>query len=317
MLAQKVETGSEILLLSPAFSVAEEVAQQAVRYWQAQGMRPVLMPHALGKHHAYSGTDAERLADLTAALEHPTAAAIHCLRGGYGFTRILDEMPLQALLAAHPKYLLGFSDITAGLLAWQAAGFGHLAVHAPMAPHLGDAATVASGSRSMPSRYAPDAAALATYLTKGQLGFSWQDPSATAQAGLQITAPITGGNLTLLAHSIGSKYPLRAAGHMLFIEEVGEQLYHTDRMLLQLRRAGALEGVVAVLLGHFTDMKDLPAGFGSTVQEMVQSHLPGVPIAAGLPAGHARPNWPVPFGVPLVLEATQDGWSLHTLETGA
>jgi muramoyltetrapeptide carboxypeptidase len=205
---------------------------------------------------------------------------------------------LQQLLTANPKYLLGFSDITAGLLAWQAAGFGQWAVHAPMAAHMADPQS-------------PEALALIGYLQTGAYSLSWQDDTAATHPNLRLVAPITGGNLTLLAHSIGSKYPLEASGHILFLEEVGEQLYHIDRLLLQLKRAGALEGVLGVLLGHFTDTKDLPQGFGSTLLEIVRSYFPHVPVAAGLPAGHAQPNWPVPFGVEVVLKAEGGEWRLN------
>jgi len=320
--------GSEVVLISPAFAVEQAVAQQAMRYWQQMGMVPILMPNALGKHGAFSGTDAERRADFVAALEHPTARAIHCLRGGYGLTRILDQLPLE-LLQGFPKYLIGFSDITAGLLAWQALGFGHLAVHAPMAGHLTDTtgtgtsapdkaapdknnADKAAPDKNNPDKAeagtsAPDASALATYLQTGTFAHTWAHPSADTYAGTWLHAPLTGGNLTLLAHTVGTRYQLHAQGKILFLEEVGEQLYHTDRMLLQLRRAGALEGVRAVLLGHFTDMKDLPQGYGQTLKEIVLEHMGAVPIAAGYPAGHAQPNYLLPYS-PVVLAAEAGSW---------
>lgn len=256
------------------------------------------MPHGLGKHHAYSGTDEERRADLLAALQEPEAKAIHCLRGGYGLTRILDDLPLQDLLRQYPKYLIGFSDITAGLLGWEEAGFGAWAVHGPMASHLGDAK-------------AADAQALHRLLLDGVLDLRWQDASASRANGFAAVAPVTGGNLTLLAHTVGSRYPLRAEGKFLLLEEVGEQLYHIDRMLVQLRRAGMLQGLAGVLLGHFTDIKDIPQGFGATVVEIVRGHVPaGTVVVAGLPAGHDRPNYPVPFGVPLQLAAKAGVWHL-------
>ena len=290
--------GDGVLLLAPAFAVADDVAENAMRFWEHVGMRPTLMPHALGRYNTYAGTDEERLADMLAALQDTEAKAIHCLRGGYGFTRILDALPLQNLLRLHPKYLLGFSDITAGLLAWQAVGFGHLAVHAPMASHLKD-------------WNAPEALALAEYLTTGHLHTTWQDVSANREPHIDITAPITGGNLTLLAHTVGSQYPLKAAGHILFLEDVGEQLYQIDRMMVQLKRAGALEGVKGIVLGYFTDLKDTTPRFGTTVEEIVRAHAPiGVPIIAGYPAGHARPNLPIPFGVEARLQVKDSTCSL-------
>lgn len=299
----RLQPGDTVLLLAPAFAVAEEVAQQAVRFWEAQGLRVRIMPHGLGKHHAYSGTDEERRADLLAALQDSDAKAIHCLRGGYGLTRILDDLPLQELLREYPKYLIGFSDITAGLLGWEETGFGAWAVHGPMASHLGDAK-------------ATDAQALRHWLLDGTLDLRWKHASASRVTGFAGVAPVTGGNLTLLAHSVGSRYPLRAEGKFLLLEEIGEQLYHIDRMLVQLRRAGMLQGLAGVLMGHFTDIKDIPQGFGATVEEIVREHVPAdTVIAAGLPAGHDRPNYPVPFGVPLQLTASDTGWRLSGVLT--
>lgn len=302
----RLQPGDTVLLLAPAFAVADDVVQQAVRFWERLGLKARILPHGLGKHHAYAGTDADRSADLRAALEDPEAQVIHCLRGGYGLTRILDDLPLGRLLERHPKVLIGFSDITAGLLAWEASGFGAWAVHGPMASHLADPE-------------AADAQALAAWLLEERLDLRWADASPRSAAGFSAVASVTGGNLTLLAHTVGSRYPLRAEGKFLLLEEVGEQLYHIDRMLLQLRRAGMLDGLAGILMGHFTDVKDIPQGFGATVEEIVQTHVPaGTVIAAGLPAGHDRPNYPVPFGMPLRLEAL-DGhqWRLASEAIGA
>lgn len=297
-----VAPGTPVYLVAPAFAVSAEVAGQAMAFWQGLGMQPRLMPHALGRHHAFAGTDEERLADLRQALAAPGPGIVHALRGGYGLSRLLDALPLAELLAAAPKHLYGFSDITAGLLAWEAVGQGAYACHAPMASHLADAA-------------APDAAALAGLVTTGKLAFGWEDPSAQALDGLAVVGPATGGNLTLLAHTLGSAYPVRAAGKILLIEEVGEQRYHLDRMMLQLCRAGALDGALAVLLGHVTDVRDTTPPFGQSVYEIVRTHVPaGIPVVAGVPVGHARPNYPIPFGRPLRLEARHGQWTLEALE---
>lgn len=297
-----VAPGTPVYLLAPAFATSAEAAGYAMAFWQSLGMQPRLMPHALGQHHAFAGTDEERLADLRHALEAPGPGIVHALRGGYGLSRLLDALPLADLLAAAPKHLWGFSDITAGLLAWEAAGQAAYACHAPMASHLADPA-------------APDAAALARLATTGQLSFGWDDPSAQVLDGLAVVGPATGGNLTLLAHTIGSAYPVQAAGKILLIEDVGEQRYHLDRMLLQLRRAGALDGALAVLLGHFTDIRDTTPAFGQSVYEIVRTHVPAeIPVVGGAPIGHARPNYPIPYGRPLRLEARHGQWTLEALE---
>lgn len=279
-----LKPGDAIRLVSPSFKVERETAESAHEFWREAGFKPEFGVHALGQFFNYSASDDDRLADLQAAFDDPQVRLVHCLRGGYGLTRYLDRLDLRRFIE-NPKWLVGFSDITALLLALESQSIA--CIHGPMASHF---------------REAKVRAALIEALTKGTVSANWKDESA--QADVSFEGSVTGGNLTLLAHTTGSRYPLDSQGKILFLEEVGEQLYHTDRMMLQLRRAGKLEGLAGLLVGHFTEMKDTATPFGNGVEQIVLDHAAryGYPIVFSFPAGHHPWNLPLPFGVPLHIE---------------
>jgi muramoyltetrapeptide carboxypeptidase len=122
----------------------------------------------------------------------------------------------------------------------------------------------------------------------------------------------------LLTHSLGSQYELDSQNKILFIEEVGEQLYHIDRMMLQLQRAGKLQGLKALLVGHFTEVKDTATPFGKTVKEIILDHTAGYgyPILFGYPAGHHKMNLPLPIHVPIKIERKQGSCRLAYARDG-
>ncbi len=279
--------GGKIILPAPSFRVETDVHEDAFRFWQEAGFRPEFTPNSRRAHFNYSSEDDLRFADMQAALNDPDAQAIHCLRGGYGLTRYLDRLDFTQFLEK-PKWLVGFSDVTALLLALDNLGIA--CVHGPMASHFRDADVRRS---------------LIQFLTGNGLSINWKDEAGSGD--ILFSGEITGGNLTLLCHTLGSGYELESQGKILFLEEVGEQLYHTDRLLLQLRRAGKLEGLAGLIIGHFTEMKDTTNPFGKTVEEIVLDHAGryGYPIVFGFPAGHHKWNLPLPFGVPVQIERTR------------
>lgn len=247
--------GGKIALLSPSFKVDETVAQMAYALWKAEGFSPVFSLNSLKASDNYSGNDDQRRQDFQAALDDPEVQVIHCLRGGYGLTRYLDRIDFSKFKQS-PKWLVGFSDITAMLLALDNQGIA--CIHGPMASHIQDDKVRES---------------LIDLLTKGTLSVDWKDYSEEDE--VVVEGQATGGTLTLLCHSLGSPYELDSQNKILFIEEVGEQLYHIDRMMLQLQRAGKLEGLRALLAGHFTEVKDTATPFGKTVKEIILDHAAG------------------------------------------
>jgi muramoyltetrapeptide carboxypeptidase len=233
-----------------------------------------------------AGDDARRLDELRGALADPRARAVVAARGGYGATRLLRALDPDEVRAAG-KLLIGFSDVTALHALWRRAGLRSL--HAPMVCGLGRASTpeLARARWIEAAEGAPPAPIGGLRVVVG---------------GPRVTAPLAGGNLAVLAALVGTPYHADLAGSVLFVEDVGERPYRLDRMLVQLRDAGALAGVRGVVLGTFTDCA--PGPDGRTAEEVLDEHLGalGVPMLAGLRAGHVDDNQPLPLGARVTLD---------------
>ncbi|MEZ4399630.1 MAG: LD-carboxypeptidase [Kofleriaceae bacterium] len=234
-----------------------------------------------------AGDDARRADELTRLLRDPDVRAILVARGGFGITRILPMLD-PALLRADPKPIVGFSDATA-LLAWAAAA-GVRAIHGPVVAQLGE----------LP---ADDTAVLVRALTAARPDGTW--PGALTPLGPR--TPCAGalipGNLTLLAHLVGSPWQVDATGGVLLIEEVGEKPYALDRDLTQLDLAGLVRGATGAVVGDLTRCSDPPHVAGAVddpgpARVVVAERLArfGVPGWWGAPVGHGARNRSVPFG---------------------
>jgi len=282
-----LEPGDLVLSVSPSrrlYPAELDAFQQTMKAW---GMQVQLGKYIYSAWHQQAGTDSQRLADLQWALDHPTAKAIFASRGGYGLTRILDQLD-WSLFRENPKWLIGFSDFTPALITAQ--GLGIVSAHGTVPRLFGQE----GNEHAITSIYA---------LLRGlPLVYNWL-PNKTYNIGqsLKLEAPITGGNLTMLANSIGTDTDLMANGHILFLEDVGEAHYQLDRSLTHLSRAGKLRDIKAVILGQFTELRDTSADFGQDIAAMLASHLPGVPVLSGFPAGHVPDNRAIPFGMPALL----------------
>jgi muramoyltetrapeptide carboxypeptidase len=260
----------------------------------------VLGAHVGARYGYLAGTDAERLADLNAALADPTINAIWCMRGGYGLTRILDAVDMRAL-ARRPKPVIGFSDITALLLAlWHVTGVATF--HGPTARQALPAftrrhfervlATAAPAGRL--ERLSPPADVLAP---------RW--PRIVAIRGGRAEGPLVGGNLSLLQCLVGTRWCPDLDGALLFLEEVNEDLYRVDRMLSHLRLAGLLDRLAGVIIGQFTEMKRNTGDGALGFHDVLEHYLGplGVPVAYGFPIGHMEEQWTLPIGVRARLDA--------------
>lgn len=216
------------------------------------------------------------------ALDHPEAKVIFASRGGYGVTRILDRLDWSGFLE-RPKWLVGFSDFTPMLAT--AVGLGVAAVHGIVPRLFGQA----GNEQALGSLYA---------LLRGMpLSYGWVPPRVyNVQGDFSLTGQLFGGNLAMLANSIGTDTEVSANGRILLLEDVGEAHYAIDRMMVQLTRAGILNGVQAVLVGQFTELRDQATDFGLDVPALIAQHVPGVPVLAGFPIGHVPDNRAVPLG---------------------
>lgn len=256
---------------------------------ESWGLNPVLGKNIRKEHNLFAGTDEERLEDVQWALDDPGIKGVIIARGGYGTTRILDALDFSKF-KTQPKWICGFSDITSLLCRLDNEGIA--SVHSPM---------VTSIYRDV---RADDA------MRKALFGERLEYEIAARKENVQGKAQATmiGGNLTMITNSIGTSSEINTAGRILFLEEVGEYIYHLDRMLVHLKRAGKLGGLTGVIIGDFSSMKDHNDTFGYSTIEVLKSHFNELdcPVVYGFPAGHENHNLTLMYGVPVNLDARED-----------
>jgi len=295
----RLRAGSRVAVVAPSGCNDPGLVADGCRLLSAWGLDVEVAPHALASHPDLgylAGGDADRAADLQRAWLDPEIDAVLCARGGYGAQRIVDRLDWAAMAAAPPKIFAGFSDITALHEAF-ALRLGVPTLHAP---NVGGDSFIAFPDAQHGLRRAlfepdcPDTRVLA-----------WDGADRVIPG--RATGLTAGGNLSLLAAGLGTpdgRQPGPSgrgfAGCILLLEDVREEGYRLDRMLTQLLRAGALDGVRGIALGSWTD-----CGPPETVRRVMQDRLGGlgVPVAWGLPFGHTAPQPTIPLGVPAELDA--------------
>jgi muramoyltetrapeptide carboxypeptidase len=250
--------------------------------------------------HYFSGTDEERLNDLQEMLDDDSIKAILCARGGYGLSRIIDDLDFKKF-TKHPKWIIGFSDITV-LHAHILQQYKIATLHAPMAGAFNEGEYENEYVQSLKN------ALLGRpydYFVKG---------NALNRLG-ECEGKLVGGNLALVAHLIGSKSSFNTKNKILFLEDVGEYLYNIDRMMIQLKRAGMLDKLSGLIFGGFTEMKDTTIPFGSSIYDILQHHVKeyDYPVCYDFPVSHDKENYALKVGVKHTLSVTTQGVQLKEI----
>ncbi|CAN5840390.1 LD-carboxypeptidase [soil metagenome] len=273
MIPAALQRGDTVAVVSPCGPVLDHgVLDDSIAVVRSWGLHVVEGAHARAAAGHVAGSDGQRAADLNAAIADPVVRGVWVARGGYGLTRILNRVDWDAL-ATDPKIIVGFSDVTALLVAaWQ--GVGLVSVHGHFAGPL-TAQPVEARDR------------LRAVLFGEVVDVLVGSPLPGAPVG-QVTAPLIGGNLTVLAALAGTPDALDAAGCVLLLEEVGEAPYRVDRLLTQLRHSGALDGVVGVVVGAPVACDPPATRPSSTFADVVTDRLGdlGVPVVTDLSIGH-------------------------------
>jgi muramoyltetrapeptide carboxypeptidase len=298
----RLAPGARVALLSPSGAVLEpDDIDRSAELCRALGLEPVVMPAAARRHGYLAGTDDERLGDLQQALNDASIGAIWCIRGGFGLTRILARIDFTAL-ERYPRIILGFSDITALLLAANTAT-GIVTFHGPVARN---GLTAYARQRLEQVMFDPTPAGrLPLPSARAGVVVPREPRVVTLQAGVA-DGPLMGGNLTLIQCLIGTRMLPSFKGALLFLEDVGEDLYRIDRSMAHLRDAGVLDDIAGLVLGHFTDMKRTTAEGARAFHEVLLDYIEplGIPAAYGFPIGHIDDQWTLPLGIPARLDAT-------------
>lgn len=309
-----IRPGDTIELVAPAGAIQNAGAIDAFRAsLEAAGFRVRLDPAlATRRHHDRAGTDDERAAELNRAFRDPQVRGVFAVRGGYGLTRILDQLDYEAL-RRDPKVITGYSDLTALHLAC-ARRARVVTFHAPMAGAWLDAGAEGPSFAARSFRdmvLAPVAA------------FPWAVPLPAGATLERVGAGraegrLCGGNLSLICATLGTPYAIEPAGRILFLEDVNEKPYRVDRMLSQLQLAGVLDAAAGIVAGSFTfddDGPGDPAAEQARIGEILREYLArsGKPAVLGFPAGHVTDNATLPHGARVRLDA--DEGTLEILES--
>ena len=263
-----------------------------------------LAAHAASEHGTYAGTAAQRLADLQRAMDDEDVRLILCSRGGYGCVHLLEGLRFDGVRRA-PKWLAGFSDITALHCRWQHEGLATL--HAPMARHL----TVEP----------PD-----DFCTVAMRDVLFGQTGNRADGGTYACAPhklnrhgtgegiLRGGNLAVAYGLRGTPYDIPAEGTVLFIEDVGERPHAVERMVYNLRLGGVLQRLAGVVVGQFTGYEE-DRSLGKELYAALADVLTccTCPVCFGFPVGHTPMNVPLVCGSRVRLEVDRKGARLLPL----
>ncbi len=294
--------GNRVALVAPAGPVLErDDLMRAQELCRALDYEPVLGQNAHKRYGYLAGSDEERLSDLNAALRDSAIDAVWCIRGGYGSLRLLDRVDFSAV-ARRPKALIGFSDITTLLNAINRCT-GVVTFHGPVAR-----AAMPGFSRSHFSRVLTSAqpAGRLDRLESPENGVIPQENRIVTLTGGTAEGPLIGGNLTLLHCLAGTAYFPDFEGALLFLEDVGEDLYRVDRMLAHFRTLGVLHHLAGAIIGRFTQMDRATSEGALGFDEVLATYFGslGIPVAYGFPIGHIGAQWTLPLGVRARLDAT-------------
>lgn len=290
-----LEKGDIIGIVCPAGHMEMQKAFTCIETLQQWGYR-VKVGKTLGSRskNYFSGTDEERLNDLQQMIDDDSVKAVLCGRGGYGISRIIDDIDFRKF-RKKPKWIIGYSDVTV-LHSHIHSNFKIATLHSPMAAAFNN-----GGYKNKYVLSLKDA-------LEGKKA-NYQCKSNKRNRNGNVKGALVGGNLALLAHLVGTASDIDTKGKILFLEDVGEYLYNTDRMLYQLKRGGKFKGLKGLMIGGFTDTKDTTRPFGKKIYDIIADVISeySFPVCYDFPVSHEKENYALKVGVTYNLQVTNRG----------
>lgn len=273
-----LKKGDTIMILAPAGKIKDKKAVDAgielANHW---GLVVFFGNHLLSQDNSFAGTDEERLEDLQKALNDPSIKAIWAARGGYGLVRIIDDIDFS-VFKLQPKWIIGYSDIT--VLHNKLHEMGYQSIHGqmPLTLNLDEPLQ----RESMQTLYQS--------LFGRNLQYKLRSSELNRKG--ESSGQLVGGNLSIVYSMLGSDTNLNMAGKILFIEDIGEALYHVDRMMISLKRAGYFKNCEGLIVGNMKLKPNENNPFGKSLEEVVLEATEGTdfPIIFDFPAGHIDDN---------------------------
>ena len=284
-----LKAGDTVAIVCTARKFFPEDAKPAIDLLESWGLK-VKLGNTIGLNNCQlGGTDTERAADFQAQLDDENVKAIWCARGGYGTVRIIDLLDFSKF-KKHPKWTMGFSDVTV--------------LHSQL-----NIERVASLHSIMPFTVPNAPEEVKETLRKALFGetISYSIPSKSYDVKGTASGELVGGNISILYSLLGSKSAIDTKDKILFIEDLDEYLYHIDRMMYNLKRNGYFENVKGIIVGSMTDMHDNEIPFGQNevqiITEIAKENR--IPIAFQFPAGHQSDNRTLILGDQLYFEVNE------------
>lgn len=302
ILPKRISVGDTIGIVSPSSAIFEtEPYQVAVETFEAMGLKVKLGKFVHNRYGHLAGTDEERAQELNDMFTDPEINAIIALRGGSGAARILDNIDYDSI-SKNPKIFIGYSDITA-LHNAIFTKTGLVTFHAPLAVSTWNTFSYTMFRKIL---FDAEAALYQNPAEKGDHLTITKNRIRTITPG-RATGTLLGGNLSVLTGIMGSPFfPSQWENKILYLEDVGEQIYAVDRMMSQLKLGGVLEKISGFVFGKCTDCKP-GAGYGSlTLEEVIDYYIKPleIPAYSGAMIGHIDDNWTIPNGLPAEIDAT-------------
>jgi muramoyltetrapeptide carboxypeptidase len=278
-----LKLNDKVVIVSPAGNIQPQFVNSTIDILQEWGLEVKTSENALRETGRFSGFTEQRLHDLQSAMDDPEVKLIFCSRGGYGAIHLLDRLDFTAI-KKNPKWLIGFSDITALHSALQSHGI--MSIHGPMTKHF---------SEEGPSE-------LSVLYTKAAI--SGRDLNYTIPVDYpflnregKATGTLIGGNLSVYTSLFGSKFNKIPRNGILLLEDIGEEPYRIDRMIYQLKIAGVFNKIKGLIIGQFTDYEEDNKMYGSLYESILLAVKEfDFPVCFGFPVGHTRINLPVIMG---------------------
>lgn len=287
-----LQKGDKIAIVSPARSITFDEVHPAIRFFRRYDLEVVLGSYVFSRHHQFAGTDEQRLRDFQHMLDDDMIRAILCSRGGYGTVRIIGNLDFTRF-RVHPKWIVGYSDVTV-LHAHIHRQLATETLHAVMPVNMKDDNQDETMQTMMHALFGKQ--------------ISYSCPGSDLSREGKAEGVLTGGNLSVLYSLLGSASEPDTAGKILFLEDVDEYLYHIDRMMMALKRAGKLDRLRGLIIGGMTRMNDNQVPFGKTACEIIADAVKdyNYPVCFDFPAGHTDLNVALIMGRKVILSVGKE-----------
>lgn len=284
LLPPPLKFNDHAIIISPSGKIDESLVHDTAAILENWGLKTEISRFALSETGRFSGDINQRLYDLQTAFDDPSVKLIFCSRGGYGVVHLLDKLDFT-LIKKYPKWVIGYSDITALHSALQKNGLA--SIHGPMAKHFSD-----EGADNVSVRYIKSI--LAGQPVEYEIPITGYN--SLNRAG-EASGRLFGGNLSVFCGILGSKFVRIPYKGILFIEDTGEVPYKVDRMIHQLKLSGLFSKISGLIVGQFNDYEEDDQMYSSlfeSIKEAVKDY--DFPVCFYFPVGHVRLNLPLIMG---------------------